>query len=674
MLNEIKKTFEIFKSERVIEVRTVGKKVRSGYFSACEKAAEHVMKYPNETWYFVLNKINSGCHSRTQSEQILENPKETTADHDIERREWILIDADPIRTSGVSSTDEEKEFAHKTIGKIYNYLRDAGFAKPVVCDSGNGYHLLYRIDLLNKSENTDLIKQFLETLDILFSDERVSVDKSVFNASRITKLYGSWAKKGSNTVERPHRLSKIIHIPDDIKLTSVDLIRKIAESLPKPEKQTYRNNYANTFDLRDFMTKHGISISKETQSKDAEKFVLDECVFDPNHKAPDAAIFQLANGAIAYKCFHSSCADKTWQDVRQLYEPQCYERKYEAAQHRDTKPVTGYAGYVPPDENNSSPEQENTDPRFLKMSDIKAVDRSKIVTVKTGVRMLDTKIGGANKGELSIWSGGNGSGKSTVLSQIALDSVQAGFNVAMFSGELTAHRVKNWLYLQAAGRQYTEHVGISDAFYTPQEYVAPIDNWLSDKLWLYNNYYGTEVNSLLNDFENHIKDHQTDVVIIDNLMVLDTTKYTGSDKYEKQTTLVKTLSDMAKRYNAHIHFVCHPRKPAGFLRKDDISGTADITNIADNVFICHRVNRDFERQATQFLGEKKVKNFIELRYTNIIEVCKNRDLGIIDHFAGMYFEIESKRLLNEQHENKLYNWQESLKNNWQKVESLEEIF
>ena len=63
-------------------------------------------------------------------------------------------------------------------------------------------------------------------------------------------------------------------------------------------------------------------------------------------------------------------------------------------------------------------------PHFLRMQDIEVVDRSQIVSIKTGIDALDKKLIGMNKGELSIWSGGNGSGKSTFLSQIALETIR----------------------------------------------------------------------------------------------------------------------------------------------------------------------------------------------------------------------------------------------------------
>ena len=93
----------------------------------------------------------------------------------------------------------------------------------------------------------------------------------------------------------------------------------------------------------------------------------------------------------------------------------------------------------------------------------------------------------------------------------------------------------------------------------------------------------------------------------------------------------------------------------GFLRKDDISGTADIANAADNVLIVHRVNNDFRSRTKEFF---KWGDDAEMyRYSNVIEVCKNRDLGVQDAFAGTYFEECSKRFLNAAGEVKHYGWE-----------------
>lgn len=652
---QIKKALELLTSRNgLIEARVIGKKTVSGYFKDPDKLITEIAKYDGNNIYIVLNEIEDGCYSREQSEKMLEgnraNKLVTTSDKDIVLRDWLLIDVDPERPSGVSATDEEKSKASDIASNIYKFLRDVGFENPILADSGNGYHLLYKINLLNNEKNTELIKNVLNALDMMFSDESAKVDTSVFNAARITKLYGTKACKGADTKERPHRVSKILSDSTDIKPTTIKLLQKVAAMLPVPEKPSFKNNYSERFDLQDFIHKHNIRVDKAVNTNAYTKYILEECLFDPSHKAPDAMLTQGADGAVGYKCLHASCQDRHWQDVRRMFEPGCYDNP---GNTRKTTPIK--------DRNLTEARKEDAPiaegkKAFLRLLDIQNVDRSKIISIQSGVTELDKKIIGFNKGELSIWSGANGSGKSSVLSQFALEAINNGFNVAVFSGELTSYRMKNWLHLQAAGRQFVKPSPKHDnVYYTPDNIGAKIDEWSGDKLWLYNNDFGLKIESILGAFKMHIDKHPTDMIIIDNLMALDMSGIQG-DKYDKQTNLVMHLSDFAKKYNVHIHFVCHPRKSVGFLRKTDISGTADITNIADNVLIVHRVNNDFKRLAKEFLGEREVSRYEA--FDNCIEVCKNRDLGVVDCIVGMYYEMASKRFLNDQYENKVFGWQE----------------
>ena len=97
---------------------------------------------------------------------------------------------------------------------VREHLHSLGWAEPVVADSGNGFHLLYRVDLANDDRARDLVKRLLHTLGGRFSNEHVKLDENVFNAARIWKLYGTVACKGDSTPERPHRVARLIGVPD----------------------------------------------------------------------------------------------------------------------------------------------------------------------------------------------------------------------------------------------------------------------------------------------------------------------------------------------------------------------------------------------------------------------------------------------------------------------------
>ena len=652
-MNEIKirKTFELLKEQnQLVEVRVITPRTNySGYFKNIDNLVKQVKRFEEGNIYFVLNRIHEACYSREQSERFVEKAKNTTSDNDITTRDWLLIDIDPKRPSGVSSSDSEKETAKDVIRNIHSFLRDIGFTKPFVCDSGNGFHLLYRVELENTEENRVLCQAFLQVLDIYFSTPNADIDKTVFNAARITKLYGTDSKKGNNTEDRPFRESDILTIPDKIQITPIQLIQKVVDMLPKPAEKTYKNNYGQEqFSLQDFIRQYNIPVKSEQNFNGGTKYLLEHCLFDESHKGKDAAIIQLSNGAIAYKCFHNSCAHYSWQDVRKMYDTTAYDRPMYEPQRLVSKKQE--LKYIKPQDADSEKGS-----KFLKMSEIQNRDRSQIVSMPSKYKELDCKIIGFNKGEITLWSGKNGSAKSTIINHIAINHVQDGFRGIIYSGELPAYKMKNWIQLQAAGRQYTTQSDYNENIYFVKRSTgAKIDSWFADKLFIYNNDYGNNFEQLMSDIEEHVKLHNVDFVILDNLMALDLLTLQG-DKYEQQKQFINMLCSIVRRLNIHIHIVAHPRKQVGFLRKDDISGTADLTNAVDNVIICHRNNNDYRKAIEQFFPAELIGGLT--RFDNYMEVCKNRDLGVIDYFVGLYFEKESKRLLNELSENIVYDWQ-----------------
>ena len=647
---QIRHTFELLKKpEDVIEVRCITSRSNySGYFKNVDNIIKELPRYSNGNVYFVLNKISDGCYSREQHETFVEKAKNTTSDGDISLREWLLIDVDPKRPSGVSSTNEEKNNAKLVINNVFSFLRDIGFAEPIVCDSGNGFHLLYKIALENTEANKLLMQTVLQVLDLYFSNGKCDIDKTVFNASRITKLYGTDSKKGNNTDDRPHRQSSILKVPKAIKETPYQLLLKVAGMMPAPEEKTYQNNYGkDRFDLKSFIRENNINVKSELNFQGGTKYILDHCLFDHSHKSKDAALFELQNGAVAYKCLHNSCSGYKWQDVRKMFEPNAYEKYYEP----QTRRITEKREEIVP-----QAQMKEKGSKFLNFSEIEAKDRTQIVSIPSGFTQLDKMIIGFNKGEVSLWSGKNGAAKSTIINQIAINAVDKNFKGVIFSGELPSHKMKNWVHLQCAGRQFTQkNDKFDNLFFVKKSVSEKIDFWLKDKLFVYNNEYGNNFEQLMCDVEEFVVEKGIDFVILDNLMALSLLTLDG-DKYERQTQFINRICTSVKKFNYHIHIIAHPRKQTGFLRKDDISGNADLTNAVDNVFIAHRNNNDYKRAIGDFFPKEM---FAELtRCDNYIEVCKNRDLGVIDYLVGFYYEIESKRLLNEMYENRTYGWQD----------------
>jgi hypothetical protein len=123
------------------------------------------------------------------------------------------LDFDPRRPKDTSATDAQLEGGKARGRECYEFLKRAGWPEPIVADSGNGVHLLYPIDLPNDEESRKLVKGALAGLASRFNDTEVDIDQAVFNAGRITKLYGTVANKGDHTPLTPWRRSGVVHLP-----------------------------------------------------------------------------------------------------------------------------------------------------------------------------------------------------------------------------------------------------------------------------------------------------------------------------------------------------------------------------------------------------------------------------------------------------------------------------
>lgn len=660
---EIYKWWHIFKRDNeLVEIRFLGNnKTASGYYKNIENLVRDVERMDAEDKfqiYFTLNCIEDSCYGREQCEKFIWKPKNTTTDNDIKGRYWILIDLDPKRPAGTSSSNDEYEKAHMKAVEVYRYLMDIGFYEPVVCSSGNGWHLLLPCKIGISAETNEVVNKFLKVLSMLFSDESIDIDVKVGNPARICKLYGTMAKKGTNIPERPHRMARIVKTPEEIKPNNIEYFKKVADLFPEKEQPSVNNNWKpqdSNFDLDDFIAKHNIPVTRKVEVADGTRYYLEHCLFNPEHKGKDAILFKHNNGAVAYFCYHNSCQDNDWRKVREMYEPDAYQRK-----HNDfPQGYRRYDRYQIKPEFTPQEENEKQGKKWLSMKDVKYLDISQMTVMPTGYNALDRKIMGLLLGDVSILSGLSGAGKTSWLDCIILNVVERGFKVGVWSGELQDFRFQSWIDNVAAGKNHVvKNPNFDNLYYAPRDIADKINSWLDGKLFLYNNNYKNRWNQLFSDIQELVEKQDCKLIVLDNLMALNISDFDGS-KNEQQSLFINEIKEFAKQKNIHVILVCHPRKQDGFLRKESISGTADLTNLCDNLFILHRVGRDFHNRASEFFGENEVSKY--QNYDTVVEVCKNRMLGVQDYLVGMYYEYESRRLKNEISEHIIYGWEEQPK-------------
>ena len=659
---EIRKTISVFHPDgKPFEVRLIdGKWNMAGVFADAEtliSALQTARIRPGANAYMTLNTLNEACYARKHRDQFIEYQSPTVGDNDVDGYDWILIDVDPRRPAGTSSTKEQLQGSRETAKKILEYLKNRGWNDPIVGHSGNGTHLFYAVNLLNSDENKTLMQNVLKTLNMLFADRQMDIDLTTFNPSRICKLYGTVARKGASTEERPHRMSKILKIPDKIEPVEKAFLSSLALLLPQQEKPQQYNGYSpNNFDLQEWIDRHGIEVKEKSSWDGGTKWVLDHCPFNPEHKHKDAAIVQGRDGKIGFNCFHSSCADKHWREFRLFYEPDAYQgdNKYQAVpNYMINKPANfgksdALMAQVP--EMEEAPEG----PAFRTTEEIRNRKVPPEAHILTGIKGIDDRMMGLKKGYVTVISGLRSAGKSSILSQLVIQCREQGLKCALFSGEMIDKQVLKWLTLQAAGKAHVHGTQWEKVFYPNDNAAEAISKWLNDFVYVYNNDYGTRFTELEKHLIRIVEEKNLDMVLLDNLMALDIENL-DRDLYVRQTKFIKELKRMAERMNLHVVLVAHPRKSQGYLRMDDISGSGDLGNAADNVFIIHRVDEDYKQNTQKFFNWKSTNPIYEA--DNVIEICKDRDLGNRDVYVPLYFEKETKRLKNDATEYIHYEWE-----------------
>lgn len=367
----------MFRAHPVTELRILGahdtrfKGTVSGYFDDQHRAelvrAAAYWSGKSAGVYATLNPVTPDLLARAAN-RVREWAKDSSKDAEVIRRQWLLFDFDPQRPSGISSTEAELAAALVRAQEFRDFLKQKGWPDPLFANSGNGAHLLYWIDLLNDDASAHLVKAVLYAASDKFSDNVVSVDKSVHNAARISKLYGTLSCKGDSLSERPHRIARLIDVPDSMIVVPLPLLQDFGggqhSALEKPARKKKpqpvageeasapqaadvgdepidpefgvedkpidpefaaacgAGQFPDDASLEAFLTDNGFGIRKrKTLGDGASLFELDRCPWRPEERDGGAWIIRQPDGTVLAGCHHAKCSENGWRDFVRTIDP-----------------------------------------------------------------------------------------------------------------------------------------------------------------------------------------------------------------------------------------------------------------------------------------------------------------------------------------------------------------
>ena len=308
--------------------------IESGYFdyehiSAVPEALKRLLSFRGV--YVTVNPVNPDLLARAVNRLRPAGRNPTTADTDIVRRRWLLIDCDPRRASGVSSSNAEHESALAKAREIRDGLSSLGWPDSIMTDSGNGAQLMYRIDL--PADDGGLVQKCTNAF-ALASDDAVSIDTSVHNPARIWRLPGTMNCKGDSIPERPHRMARILEEPQDIVPVSreqmQDIVSYQSEGTQTDVPDDEWKHTMPAFDLDSWIAQYCPELGSPQPWKGGRKWIFPVCPFNEAHTNKSAVLIQEPSGAVAFKCHHNGCSGNDWRALRELREPGCYDRREEA--------------------------------------------------------------------------------------------------------------------------------------------------------------------------------------------------------------------------------------------------------------------------------------------------------------------------------------------------------
>lgn len=336
--------------------------IQSGYFDDPATAATYVARHDSPQyvgWYVTLNPVDPALRARRSDRMAKVGKDATTKDQHIRYRRRLLIDVDPSRPTGISSSEEEHEAALALTKQIANELAAQGWPDPIVADSGNGGHLDYAINL--DTDDGGIVKQTLEAAEAAWGTSidgiTLKIDGANFNPARITKLYGTPARKGDSVPGRPHRVSRIISAPSTLEPVSAEQLRMfIAANLSSTNDDTHEQQKptGDKIDVRAKLAKWGYEVRSTSPYAGKEGggtlYELASCPFNPEHgERGESHVIQFSSGALSAGCHHSTCkaAGWDWKWLKEKHEPGTTKRKAkgDGAVKLASKYVAQHAGH-----------------------------------------------------------------------------------------------------------------------------------------------------------------------------------------------------------------------------------------------------------------------------------------------------------------------------------------
>ncbi len=119
---------------------------------------------------------------------------------------------------------------------------------------------------------------FLQFIESNVDHDGVSIDLKVVNAARIVKPFGTISRKGINTVDRPHRRSRLIEIPELQEILSIETLKEVVK-ITGTDRGTSTKRDLSRLDVAAKL-QWRVAVRRVTEDANGTRYILETCPFN----------------------------------------------------------------------------------------------------------------------------------------------------------------------------------------------------------------------------------------------------------------------------------------------------------------------------------------------------------------------------------------------------------
>lgn len=240
-------------------------------------------------------------------------------------------------------------------------------------------------------------------------------------------------------------------------------------------------------------------------------------------------------------------------------------------------------------------------------------------------------------GEVTVWAGSNGGGKSLMTGQVALGLIKQKQRICIASFEMKPKMTAKRMVRQFAGKSLESNHYVQTPKEQKLEALLRFKTFIGNKMFVYDQ-QGTVDSKRIEALVWHCATKlEIDHVFIDSLMKC----VPGEDAYNEQKNFVDKLTSLARDHNIHIHLVHHIRKLSNEeIRpsKSDLRGSSAITDQVDNVLIVHRNKRkEHARESGKDYDETDPDAYL---------MCEKQRNGESEPWFDLWYHNDSQQFLD----------------------------